>query len=340
MGVLSQIKQQALTVKEQLFPQTEFDAATLPWIDREDANVDDFVKKYQPPFKVSYNLAEKLKFWQKNGYVILEQAIQSEMLDLFWADVEELVEHPEKYKMWARIDLPKFDPVRERHIKDFSTEDLRGKYVKLNDIHNISVAGKKLMTHPAIVSFLDAIFQQQTVVMQSLAFMYGSQQPTHQDYPWVTAKIPSHLAAAWIPVEDIKIDSGPLYYYVGSHKMPKFNFGNGIVFNQRSTRTPLEFAEYLDTNCAELKYPKDTLLIKRGDVLIWHAALAHGGDIISNPDRTRKSYVCHYSTHEALPFHRHRPGQEPITEYHNGVAIYQNPDFGDQENILNGGAKL
>jgi phytanoyl-CoA hydroxylase len=158
MGVLSQIKQKALTVKEQLFPQTEFDAATLPWIDREDANVDDFVKKYQPPFKVSYNLAEKLKFWQKNGYVILEQAIQSEMLDLFWADVEELVEHPEKYKMWARIDLPKFDPVRERHIKDFSTEDLKNKYVKLNDIHNLSVAGKKLMTHPAIVTFSGRYF--------------------------------------------------------------------------------------------------------------------------------------------------------------------------------------
>jgi ectoine hydroxylase-related dioxygenase (phytanoyl-CoA dioxygenase family) len=187
---------------------------------------------------------------------------------------------------------------------------------------------------------LDAIFQQQVVVMQSLTFMYGSQQPTHQDFPWVTAKVPSHLAAAWIPLEDIKIDSGPLYYYIGSHKMPKFNFGNGILYNQRSTRTPLEFAEYLDKTCPELNYPKDTLLIKRGDVLIWHAALAHGGDIITNPERTRKSYVCHYSTHEAQPFHRHRPGQIPVIEYYNGVGIYQNPDFGDQENILKAGEKL
>ena len=99
--------------------------------DRKEANVNDFIKNYQPPFEVSYNLAEKLKFWQKNGYVVLEQSIQAELLDLFWSDVEELVEHPEKYKMWARIDLPKFDPVRERPIKDFSTEDLKGKYVKL-----------------------------------------------------------------------------------------------------------------------------------------------------------------------------------------------------------------
>lgn len=336
MGVLSQIKQKVLTVKEQLLPQTEFDTSTIPWIDRADADIDTFVKNYQPPFEVSFDIAEKLKFWQKNGYVVLEKVIPTAMLDRFWLDVEELVANPDKYKMWARIDLPKFDPKRERLISEFTTNDLKEKYVKLNDFHNLSMAGKKLMTHPAIVTFLDAIFQKEIVVMQSLAFMYGSQQPTHQDFPWVTAQPASHLAAAWIPVEDIKIDSGPLYYYVGSHKMPKFNFGNGILFNQRSTRTPLEFADYLDKTCAELQYPKDTLLIKRGDVLIWHAALAHGGDIITNPEQTRKSYVCHYTTKEALPFHRHRPGQVPVTAYHNGVGIYQNPDFGDQENILKG----
>jgi phytanoyl-CoA hydroxylase len=339
MGLLSTLKQKVIATKEQLFPQTEFDEATLPWIDRPGANVDEFIKNYKPKFDVTYNLAEKLKFWQQNGYVILEQSIQSELLDMFWSDVEELVEHPTKYKMWARIDLPKFDPTRERHIKDFPKEDLKGKYVKLNDFHNLSVAGKKLMTHPAIATFLDAIFQQNTVVMQSLTFMYGSQQPTHQDYPWVTAKIASHLAAAWIPLEDIKIDSGPLYYYIGSHKMPKFNFGNGILYNNRSTKTALEFADYLDTKCTELKLPKDTLLIKRGDVLIWHAALAHGGGLITNPDQTRKSYVCHYSTEEALPYHRHRFGQIPDTEHHNDIAIYKNPDFTEQENILKGGEK-
>jgi len=238
MGILHNLKQKAIAIKEQLFPETEFDAATLPWIDRSDAKIEEFVKTYEPRFNVSYDLAEKLKFWQKNGYVVLEKAIQEEMLDLFWDDVQELVNNPEKYKMLVRIDLPKFEPNQEREVKDFPKEDLKGKYVKLNDFHNLSVAGKKLMTHPAIVNFLEAVFQQQTVVMQSLTFMYGSQQPTHQDFPWVTAKIPSHLAAAWIPLEDIMIDSGPLYYYVGSHKMPKFNFGNGILFNNRSTKTP------------------------------------------------------------------------------------------------------
>lgn len=334
MGVLSQLKNKAIQVKEQLLPQTEFDLATIPWIDHTDTDISKFVKNFKPRFPLTFNLEEKLHFWQQNGYVILENVIDDELIDLFWNDVEELITNPEKYKLMVRIDLPKFEPIQERLIKDFPKEDLKGKYVKLNDFHHLSETGKNLMTHPAIVNFLEAIFQQQIVVMQSLTFMFGSQQPTHQDFPWVTAKIPSHLAAAWIPLEDIRSDSGPLYYYVGSHKLPKFNFGNGILSNQRSTRTPLEFADYLDKNCTTHGYPKETLLIKRGDVLIWHAALAHGGGIISNPNSTRKSYVCHYSTHQALPFHRSKPFVEPETQTYNGVNIYQHPTFGDQENIL------
>ncbi len=340
MGILSKLKEKALTIKETLFPQTEFDSETLPWIDFPDANIEAFLKSNPPRFQVNYDLAEKLHLWQKNGYVVLEKVIPEDYLNTFWSDVEELLENADKYKLTARIDLPKFKDRQVRLIGQFPKEDLKGKYVKINDFHNLSVAGKKLMTHPAIVTFLEAVFNQEVVVMQSLTFMYGSQQPSHQDFPWVTAKIPSHLAAAWIALEDIQIDSGPLYYYIGSHKMPKFNFGNGILSNSRSSKTPLEFADYLDKTCATLKYPKETLLIKRGDVLIWHAALAHGGSIISNPDRTRKSYVCHYSTKQALPFHRANVQTEPITNYNNGVAIYASPDFIDQEDILKTGSNL
>jgi phytanoyl-CoA hydroxylase len=340
MGIRTKLKSQLAGVKEWLSPMTQFDSNTLPWIDRDDADIEGFLRQHPPRFKVAYNLADKLRFWKQNGYVILEQSIQQELLDMYWGDIEEVLANPEKYDMLVRIDRPEFEPNQERLIRDFPKEALQGKYVKLNDFHNLSETGKELMAHPAIVTFLEAIFNQQTVAMQTLTFMYGSQQPTHQDFPWVTATIPSHLAAAWIPLEDIKIDSGPLYYYVGSHRMPKFNFGNGILFNERSTRKPLEFADYIDKTCAELKYPKETLLIKRGDVLIWHSALAHGGGLITNPEQTRKSYVCHYSTKEALPFHRHRTHEVPKVNSVNGMDIYVHPSFPDYENSIKASDRL
>ena len=334
MSILTRITRKVEKLKEQYFPLTEFDSETLPWIDKPNPDIEKFLKKNPPRFTVPYDMGEKLKDWEKNGYTVLENIIPEDLIDNFWNDFQELVHHPEKYDLNVRIDLDEFLPNQQRNIKEFPREALLGKFVKINDFHNSSVAGKKLMTHPAIVAFLEAIFNQQVVVMQSLIFMYGSQQPTHQDYPWVTAKIPSHLAAAWIAMEDIKIDSGPLYYYIGSHKMPKFNFGTGILHRADSTKSPLEFADYLDSTCKALNYPRETLLIKRGDVLIWHAALAHGGSAITNPEQTRKSFVCHYSTAQALPFHRNKVSEVPVSQNYNGVLIYNNPGLPQSEDVL------
>jgi len=334
MSIVQRVLRKAESIKDHYFPIKEFDQATLPWIDKPGADIAGFLKKNPPRFDVPYDMEDKLKSWEQNGYVVLEKIIPEEMIDNFWGDFQKLVQNPDKYDLSVRIDLDEFKPNQERNIKEFPKQALLGKYVKINDFHNSSVAGKKLMTHPYIVSFLEAIFNQKVVVMQSLVFMYGSQQPTHQDFPWVTAKIPSHLAAAWIALEDIKIDSGPLYYYIGSHKMPKFNFGNGILFKKESTKSPLEFAQYLDQTCAEHQYPKETLLIKKGDVLIWHAALAHGGSMITNPDQTRKSFVCHYSTEQALPYHRNFVTQVPVKQEYNGVYIYNNPVFPQSEDVL------
>ncbi|MCF2506687.1 phytanoyl-CoA dioxygenase family protein [Dyadobacter sp. CY107] len=334
MSIVQRVLRKAESIKDHYFPIKEFDQATLPWIDKPNADIAGFLKKNPPRYDVPYDMADKLRNWEQNGYVVLEKIIPEAMIDNFWGDFQKLVQNPDKYDLSVRIDLDEFKPNQERNIKEFPKEALLGKYVKINDFHNSSVAGKKLMTHPYIVSFLEAIFNQKIVVMQSLVFMYGSQQPTHQDFPWVTAKIPSHLAAAWIALEDIKIDSGPLYYYIGSHKMPKFNFGSGILFKKDSTKSPLEFAQYLDQTCAEHQYPRETLLIKKGDVLIWHAALAHGGSMITNPEQTRKSFVCHYSTEQALPYHRNFVTQVPVKQDYNGVNIYNNPVFPQSEDVL------
>lgn len=154
------------------------------------------------------------------------------------------------------------------------------------------------------------------------------------------SEIPSHLAAAWIALEDVHIDSGPLFYYPGSHTIGKFNFGNGIFFNGQSTYDPNDFAKYLDDTCQKAGLEKKTLLIKKGDVLLWHAALAHGGDEIRNPALTRKSFVCHYSSDKAYRHHRQNPTAEPIRRTLNGADVFANPHMPDQEDIFEAGKNM
>jgi phytanoyl-CoA hydroxylase len=342
MSITSRLK---AIVKQAIQPAPkvvrEFDQATLPWIDRPNADIEGFVRQFTRTHTgLSYDLAEKLHFWQKNGYVILPQAIPTEWLDQLWRETQELIDHNEQYKVQVRVDLPEFraNPVQE--VRELPQDILGGKYIKFMDFHNSSVIGKKIMLHRNIVTFLEAVFGERAVAMQSLLFKYGSQQATHQDFAYVVSEIPSHLAASWIALEDVTIDAGPLFYYPGSHKIKKFDFGNGIFFNTESTRNPDDFAHYLDDTCQAAGMERQTLLIKKGDVLIWHASLAHGGDAIATPDRTRKSYVCHYSSVSAYKHHRLRPTEEPERFSLNGADVFLNPALPDQEDIFRAGETM
>ncbi|GAB4049760.1 phytanoyl-CoA dioxygenase family protein [Spirosoma litoris] len=322
-------------------PLKEFEPATLPWLDKPGADIEQFVSRYERGRNVPYDLAEKLKFWQKNGYIILEQAIDPAWIDQYWSEVEELIENHEQYKTLVRVDLPEYAARPVLPINEVPKDVLNGPYIKFMDFHDNSMLGKKIMLHENIITFLEAVFADRVIAMQSLLFKYGSQQATHQDFPYVVSEVPSHLAASWIAMEDIHVDSGPLYYYPGSQYNKKFDFGNtGIFFNGQSKYNPNDFANYLDKKCEDLGLKRETLLIKKGDVLIWHAALAHGGDAIRNPALTRKSFVNHYSSVKAYKHHRQSPTAEPIRRSMNGADVFANPTMLDQEDIFKGGEKL
>ena len=313
----------------------EFDQATLPWIDHADADIDAFLETFPVPENYPYNLKEKLEFWQKNGYIILEKAIPEEWCDKLWEEIEYTYDHHKDFGMKALVD--KVNNNKDVPLREVSAEKLRGIGARLNDYHQASVAAKKLLSHSNVATFLKAIFNNDVVAFQTLVFKYGSQQGAHQDFPWVTSGIPSHLAAAWIALEDIDADSGPLFYFPGSHKNKKFDFGNGILHKGgESLRNPYQFEQYLEATNAEKGIPKQTLILKKGDLLVWHAALAHGGlPITSNPPKTRKSLVVHYSTKQAYPTPlRFGSHEKPVEFMNNGISIYGHPQRPEEENVL------
>ena len=141
---------------------------------------------------------------------------------------------------------------------------------------------------------------------RQLTFWRGSEQPAHLDYPWVRiqTKLP-HLAASWIPLEDIHADAGPLAYYPGSHKhnlIPPFDWGGGgVVQEGDSDKTADDFAKYLNEQIENLNLRKEIFLPKRGDALIWHGSVLHEGTRVNDRTRTRRSYVTHYTSLGAYP---------------------------------------
>jgi ectoine hydroxylase-related dioxygenase (phytanoyl-CoA dioxygenase family) len=270
-----------------------------PWIDEPDADIDGYCRKLARP--EDYDLKAKLEYWQEHGVVIFENAIDTDLIDLLQEDLDALVANPKDHEIFVEI------AGRQRPANECDAETLRNESrIKFCNVQCASLAAAHLSLSKCVTSFLGHIFQSPPCLLQSLLFHKGSQQPIHLDYPYVrTQKHLARMAASWIPLEDVHADSGPLEYFCGSQKpeiMPFFDWGGGnIVMDPDAQREPMEFSNYLTDQMKRLAIEPKVFLPKRGDVLIWHAYLAHAGTEIRNPALTRRSYVSHYAPLDAYP---------------------------------------
>jgi phytanoyl-CoA hydroxylase len=312
----------------------DFDPKTLPFLDRESYSFKEMKKNISSYGDLPYDLEQKLNFFREYGYVVLENCLPQEAIDSVWNEIEYLTENHKQYDIDGLAH--RFNDQKETPIRLIPQEKLKGIGTRFIDYHDSSIPAKKLITHPNLAPFLQASLNPNVTVFQSLIFRYSSQQDIHQDFPWVTTKIPSHLAAAWIPMEDVHVDAGPLFYYPKSHLMKKFDFGKtGILYDhEKSLFSPDDFSKYLTKTCAQNNLKKEVLLIKKGDILIWHGALAHGGMPINDIQKTRKSFVVHYSTTDGHPYHRRATEAEEKPDKYNGITVYSNPKLAHQKDLF------
>lgn len=130
------------------------------------------------------------------------------------------------------------------------------------------------------------------VLCNSLTFIKGSQQPVHIDSLFMTPGTSRHLAATWTALEDVDPHAGPLVYFPGSHKIPLYTFSDGS-HHARVEELP-EWNTYIERELTRIGIEKKTFLAREGDLFIWHSDLVHAGSKVDDPNKTRRSLVCHY----------------------------------------------
>lgn len=302
----------------------DFSPENLPWLDKVYAEIDAYVDGLPSP--PDYDLREQLVRWMRDGYVVRESLIEHDLIDQYIEDIEAFATVRESSGMHLTI-----EGYGTRRARDFPPEAFAVPHLRMMDFHNLSVAGKELALHPGIVEFLGHVFREQVVAMQSLTFLFGTEQGTHQDFPYVSSGVLSHLAASWIALEDVHPDSGPLFYHEGSHTVRKFDWGDGLRLTSQSTRTVPEFEQHLATECAQRGYPLKTFCPRKGDVFFWHAGLAHGGSRVNNPQLTRRSFVTHYSSRSAYQVDRRSPDSPPWRIELNGAVVFGDQSIPDEE---------
>ena len=243
--------------------------------------------------RVDADLQAPLRKFVADGYVIFRKLIPDETIDCIVNDTQRCLETPEGYVV--RNAGKYVDP---------ASLSVLGRGDRVIDLYGVSAAARAAILHPTLCRFLGAIFDDPPIAMQSLSFNYGSQQAVHQDTAYVISSKPLHLAASWIALEDVQPGSGELVYYPGSHRFDHFLFDNEHKGWLRKTHGEAQHREYLEQLHAQAKtrgIELEHFRARKGDVLIWHADLAHGGATAEAPERTRKSLVAHYCPRHVKP---------------------------------------
>ncbi len=223
--------------------------------------------------------AEVLK-WPEKGYLILRGLFNADEVAAMNGEVDRLV----------RDKVVDFNFTGRKIMFAFHHSELLRKYV-----HD-----------RRILDVMDFLLGKRMRVFQSINFLTGSEQAAHSDSIHMTTHPLGYMTAAWIALEQMTPDNGPLIYYPGSQKLPYLLNGSYDHGGNRFTIGDDAYARYEEAVQHAVDnghYERVELLAQPGDVLIWHANLLHGGKKMNTPNASRKSMVIHCFADDVLCYH-------------------------------------
>lgn len=158
-------------------------------------------------------------------------------------------------------------------------------YLRSGDIRDLALEG-------GLLAVLEEMLGEAPVLFRSTYFPRGRARTIHIDSQDIPLRHPQTLLGVWIAFEDVHPDAGPLVYYPGSHKIPLYCFNDGT--HHAAPEEEADWFDYVDVQIRLRRLKERRFIAKKGDVLVWHANLVHGGSPIKDSSRTRSSLVCRY----------------------------------------------
>jgi ectoine hydroxylase-related dioxygenase (phytanoyl-CoA dioxygenase family) len=212
--------------------------------------------------------AQKQRF-EDDGYMVMDLGLPLEVIDAALKDISGI--YPPS-------------PVPKHEGPPYPTR-LQDAWKLSRNVHRIAVA-------PRVVAALRELYHREPLPFQTLNFPVGTQQFAHSDTIHFNSAPAGFMAGAWVAMEDMDMDNGPLMYYPGSHKLPEYTMAHVGVPAVASNYPKYE--EFMQRVIRDFDLKPDYGTIKKGQVFIWSANLIHGGSMMRQPLRSRHSQVTHF----------------------------------------------
>ena len=258
------------------------------WTDRRDAH--DLLEARRAANAYNDADVELLAHYIDHGYVILKKVADRAVIDEYLAHFEAAWDDPPErlWLQWNQQGLP-----MDRRFYD--------EMAKVGSLHLSFDRAGELLFPRRVLRFLTQIYERPPVAFQTLTMRKGSEETLHIDTAPLTLTEPMSLVGSWMALEDVQPGSGEFQYIPGSHGVLEQLHHGTYKGHNGDHRAAHEVITAKRRLCDERGFDVQTFMAKKGDVLIWHGDLLHGGAPIEDSTTTRKSLIAHLMPLGVMP---------------------------------------
>lgn len=267
------------------------------WIDRVDW-IDHLATKHRTGEFDDDTAAQIFRF-VRDGFLIFPAAVPMRLIAALNDDID---------RVWTRppegLQIETFEP---DGVMKYIAPDLRYRpgRTKLLDLYLVSEVARRVTAARPAMRFLSALFEDMPKVFQQLTFWRSPEQALHKDSAYVKVETnPMALVASCLALEDVGPGAGEVEYLVGSHHAPEFLFGGVSKWLESHQEDHERFLAAVQADADTYRQRRTGFQARAGDLIIWHADLAHGDAKVTRPNATRATLLTHFTPAREQPFYR------------------------------------
>jgi len=175
-------------------------------------------------------------------------------------------------------------------------EQMNGRYhhgTRIQDAWKSSAHVKALAQMPSVLETLRLLYLRTPLPFQTLNYPVGTEQPIHSDTIHFNSFPNNFMCGVWVALEQVDADNGPVVCCSGSHRLPEYNMLDAAGTGTGYENYP-QYEQFIAGIVREQNLEPCPILLQKGQALIWHGNLLHGGGIQLDKTRSRHSQLTHY----------------------------------------------
>lgn len=209
-----------------------------------------------------------------DGFVVLHNAIPTELVDTARNSTKQF--------------LTENESIFSKHKNNI------GYYRRIVNLHCILNELRDLYTANDIsLNIQDDFFGKESCIYTSLFFEVGTQQSIHRDSPYFCSKPENLYLGVWIALEDANNMNGTLSVIKYGHLVGEPDRTKIVEKSKNHSELWDNYQKDIIDMCMKNGLSIEQIPVNKGDIIIWHPQLPHGGSTIIDKNSTRYSTVFH-----------------------------------------------